>query len=142
MTNIHTQLLAATGMAEARTAAIGAYGWFTHARTTDQFDDIQTNGLKPTWPQAFTPPEVIAAIGAGGKNIICLSPYPKTMTLHLNKGGNGKRRDYPDGPAGDGSRTLRAWSCAHDRIQKIRGQNLKISLVQSLQVATRTAVAE
>jgi hypothetical protein len=88
MTNVHIDLLAPAGMTEARTAAIGAYGWFTHSRTTEQFDTIQKDGLEPTWPQShMTPQEVIDAIGDGGKNIICLSPYPKKTPLLLNKGG-------------------------------------------------------
>ena len=61
MANIHTDLLASAGMTEARTAAIGAYGWFSHARTTDQLATIQKDGLKPTWPQShMTPQEVVA----------------------------------------------------------------------------------
>ena|ERR1043166_3759465 len=88
MANIHIDLLAPAGMTEARTATNGAYGWFTHARTADQFAAIQNDGLKPTWPQShMTPQEVIDAIGDDGKNIICLSPYPKNTPLLLNKGG-------------------------------------------------------
>jgi hypothetical protein len=88
MTNFHAELLTPAGMADVRDAAVGAYAWFTHAGTIDQFDAIQKDGLKPTWPHAhMTPDEVTAAFGDVGKNILCLSPYPKTIPLMLNKGG-------------------------------------------------------
>jgi hypothetical protein len=87
MTSIHVDLLAPAGMTEARTAAIDAFSWFTHASTTDQFGSIQKDGLKPKWPKSIPPQEVIDSIGDDGRNIICLSPYPKQTLLFLNKGG-------------------------------------------------------
>jgi hypothetical protein len=88
-TNFHEELLSQGGMAEVRSAAMIGFAWYTHARTTDQYATIQSEGIRPTWPQSnVTPQEVIDAIGTDGKNIICLSPYPKKTILMLNKGGN------------------------------------------------------
>lgn len=88
MANVHLDLLAPAGMAEARTAAISAFYWFTHATTTEQFASIQKDGLNPTWTKSSTAPaEVIDTIGGDGKKIICLSTYPKPTPLMLNKGG-------------------------------------------------------
>ena len=67
---------------------IDVFEWFTHASTIDRFEAIQTQGIVRGWPGgAEGRDEIVATLGQEGLSIVCLSPYPKTIPLFLNKGG-------------------------------------------------------
>ena len=81
-------LLSPAGMAAGRAAVIDVFEWFTHASTIDRFEAIQTQGIVRGWPGgAEGRDEIVATLGQEGLSIVCLSPYPKTIPLFLNKGG-------------------------------------------------------
>jgi hypothetical protein len=47
----------------------------------------QVNGLRPRWPDGgIAPDELVAVRGDGGRDIVCLSSYPKTRAMLLSKG--------------------------------------------------------
>jgi hypothetical protein len=81
------ELLTPEGMADGHAAVVAAYEWFTHASEVRHFERIKANGLLLGWPDgAFDVAEIIEAYGRAGQNIICLSIFPKSSILLLNKG--------------------------------------------------------
>lgn len=80
------ELLLPEGMRDGRAALIEAYEWFTHARVVAQFDHIKANGIPLAWPDgAIPPPELLEVLGPSRPDIICLSVYPKTRPVLINK---------------------------------------------------------
>lgn len=81
-------LLSPAGMAAGRAAVIDTFEWFTHASPIDHFEAIQSQGLVRAWPGSTEGrEEILATLGEEGLSIVCLSPYPKSIPLFLNKGG-------------------------------------------------------
>lgn len=79
------ELLSSEGMAGGHAAVIATYGWFTHASTVDRFEAIKAEGLVPNDPGGAEE-EVAHVLGDAGRNIVCLSVFPKDSLLHLNRG--------------------------------------------------------
>jgi hypothetical protein len=87
MNDFLLELLSLEGMTDGLKAVQAAFDWWTHASARRDFEDIKANGLQPRWPDGgITPDELVAARGYGGRDIVCLSPYPKTRTMLLSKG--------------------------------------------------------
>jgi hypothetical protein len=79
------ELLTPEGMKEGHAAVVAAYEWFTHASSVDLFDKIKAEGLALRNPGGAED-EVLHVLGEAGRHIVCLSVYPKTSVMHLNKG--------------------------------------------------------
>jgi len=74
MPTIVAELLTVAGMASARTALTAKYEWFLHVKPVSQFNHVKEKGLEPRNQGCTAEPEVLAARGAGGSNIVCLRP--------------------------------------------------------------------
>lgn len=79
------ELLSPDGMKEGHAAVVAVYEWFTHASTVDRFEQIKAEGLGLNNPGGAEE-EVLHVLGEAGRHIVCLSLYPKTSVMHLNKG--------------------------------------------------------
>ena len=86
MNDFLLELLSPDGMTDGLKAVQAAFAWWTHASAQRDFEDIKANGLQPRWPDGgITPKELVAVRGHGGRDIVCLSPAPKTRSLRLCK---------------------------------------------------------
>jgi hypothetical protein len=84
-------LFSPAGMEAGRTAVVNKFEWFTHASCIGNFESIQRFGIKPSRPgdngATFKgQDEIEAFLGRAGLDVVCLSPYPKSILLSLNKG--------------------------------------------------------
>ncbi len=72
--NFHGDLLHPEQMQAVRDR-LATVSWYTHFSSVPaSFRKIQIEGLRPCYPGGTTPDEVLAAMGDGGRRILCLYP--------------------------------------------------------------------